>query len=217
MGGTSALRRFGAVGDIHAEDAFLAVALAHLGRQQVEQVFAVGDIADGRGDLDRCCRLLDRYDVVTVAGNHDRWLLAAQMRDLPGATATDSLGEAARSYLSALPRTRRVETIAGTLLLCHGLGENDMAKVGPDDEGYALEANDELQRILQTDVSIVVCGHTHRRMVRRFGALTVINAGTLHHGNRPGFLTADLETKIIQFYDVDDEGQVKEAETMSMK
>ena len=30
------------------------------------------------------------------------------------------------------------DTIKGLALLCHGIGPNDMAKVGPDDFGYAL-------------------------------------------------------------------------------
>ncbi len=27
-------------------------------------------------------------------------------------------------------------------LLCHGIGPNDIAKVGPDDFGYAIDTND---------------------------------------------------------------------------
>lgn len=73
------------IGDIHAEDQWLAKALAYLSNQRVEQILATGDIADGIGDLARCCQLLTAFNVVTVAGNHDRWLLKGELRHLPNA------------------------------------------------------------------------------------------------------------------------------------
>ena len=44
-----ALRRFGLLGDIHAEDELLAVALRYLVAQELDAVLAVGDIVDGPG------------------------------------------------------------------------------------------------------------------------------------------------------------------------
>lgn len=41
--------------------------------------------------------------------------------------------------------TRRLATMARDFLLCHGLGEHDMARMKPWDEGYALEYNFELE------------------------------------------------------------------------
>jgi hypothetical protein len=38
-----------------------------------------------------------------------------------------------------LPPTMTLEVPRGTLLLCHGIGENDMKQLGPDDGGYASE------------------------------------------------------------------------------
>jgi hypothetical protein len=42
-----------------------------------------------------------------------------------------------------------------------------MAKVAPDDLGYALESNDDLQNLLRAGVDRwILNGHSHRRMVR---------------------------------------------------
>jgi predicted phosphodiesterase len=210
------MRRFGVIGDIHCEDIFLAAALDELTREGVDGILAVGDIADGRGDLDRCCDLLAAHRVTAVAGNHDRWLVNDQVRDLPHANRFSALSEQTRSYLKGLPRTVRIETVAGPLLLCHGLGENDMAKVGPDDEGYALESNLELQALLRSDFSLVANGHSHRRMVRRFGALTIINAGTLLFKDQPGFVLVDLESRAVRCYDLDAAGQLREAQQLAL-
>lgn len=133
--------------------------------------------------------------------------MAHQARDLD----PKSLG-----YLAALPVTRHMKTIAGPLLLCHGLGEDDMARLRPYDEGYALECIDALAELRASDLTMVVCGHTHERMVRRFGALTFVNAGTLAPDISPCFVVVDLEARLVQFYDLDDDARIREAERIAL-
>jgi putative phosphoesterase len=172
--------RFGILGDIHAEDEMLAAALEFLSRESLDAILAVGDIVDGAGSADACCGLLVRHGVVVVRGNHDRWFLEGKLRDLPDSTPPSGVVASTRAFLTSLPPTRLVETARGTLLLCHGTGEDDMHAVRPDDFGCAIETNEALQELLSEGrISMLVCGHSHRRMVRRIGSLTIINAGTL--------------------------------------
>ena len=132
--------------------------------------------------------------------------MAHQARDLAPKTL---------AYLAALPVTRRLQTIAGPLLLCHGLGEDDMARLRPHDEGYALECIDALAALRASDLAMVVGGHTHERMVRTFGALTFVNAGTLAPDRSPCFVVVDLETHCAQFYDLDSDARIREAERIA--
>jgi predicted phosphodiesterase len=68
-----------------------------------------------------------------------------------------------------------------------------MAKVGPDDFGYALETNDELQSLIRNRYfRWVINGHSHRQMVRAFPGVSVINAGTLRADHEPCFLEVDF-------------------------
>ncbi len=206
----TALRRIAALGDIHAEDQTLERVLVHLADLSLDRILAVGDIVDGPGDSLRCCRLLAAAGVDVVRGNHDRWALKEQLRNLPGALA--ALDPEQRRYLEALPATRDYQTVAGPLLLCHGLGTDDMCRLTDDDFGYALETNDPLQELLASQqYSFVVNGHTHRRMVRRFAGLTVINAGTLYRENQPCFALVDFEADRAQFFDVTPSGLVPAA------
>ena len=78
-----------------------------------------------------------------------------------------------------------------------------MIAVGPEDSGYALEVNDPLQALVRAaDVEFIVCGHNHRRMVRRIGPLTIINAGTLSRYGDPGFGVVDLDDAIkVTFFE----------------
>ncbi len=195
---------------------------------QIDGALCVGDIAGGRGDVDRCVELLEQHSVPTVRGNHDRWcvggaqraddeigqVVAGQPRPLD-ATPIGDLAPSTRSFLAALPSTRRFETTAGPLLLCHGFGDNDMVFVddvlSSGDENARRQEGARLERLIPSDVEIVVCGHSHRRGVRRLGRLAVVNAGTLRSDHCPCFAVLDLAEKVVQFYDLDEGGKVLES------
>lgn len=192
--------RIGLIGDVHQEDLALAWALGLLQDEAVDLIVCVGDIADGFGDLDTCCELLESHGVVTVKGNHDRWFLAQQMRELPQASAAAAANPASREWLEQLPSTVSIETPGGMALVCHGMGDDDMVGVKPYDEGYALESNFPLQRLLASDeYRIVIAGHTHQPMLRRVGHLTLVNAGTLHREFEPCVGLLDTTTLTERF------------------
>lgn len=188
------LTKLGLVGDVHQEHQRLASLLAYFDHQGADRVLCVGDIADGTGDIGRCIRLLKDAAVQCVAGNHDRWLLRGTMRDLPDALPASQLDAEDRSFLAALPRTRTYPTGRGQLLLCHGMGDDDMGQLRPEDEGYALEVNFEAQELIARRHGFVVAGHTHMPMVRRIGETWFVNPGTLRgdHGATSAWLDLGL-------------------------
>ncbi len=195
------VRRVGLIGDLHCEHEALAFVLDELGRLGADAVLQVGDIADGPGDLNATIALLVEHQVLAVRGNHDRWLLAEQMRQLPHATPLASVLPAGRDFLSRLPATRELRSPRGQVLLCHGLGENDMAGVKPDHEGYDIDFNTDLQSLIaQRRYRFVLNGHTHRAMLRSFGALSIINAGTLLRETERCFTLLDFDQgELVRF------------------
>ncbi len=198
------LRRAGLIGDIHCQVARLQQALALFRSADVNTVLAVGDIADGPGDLTETCSILQQAGAIAVAGNHERWLLSNEMRDLPDANQLDQLPPSVRQYLGSLPKTRSFESPRGMVLLCHGLGEDDMACVRPDDDEKSLRENSALRQLLTSrSARFVVNGHSHRPMLRTIDGLTILNAGTLHPKHRPVCSIADFETGQMQLYDVE--------------
>ena len=199
--------RFGLIGDVHAEDQRLHVALAALGEARVDRILCVGDLVDGEGDVDRTCALLVEHRVITVRGNHDRWIRDDDMRTLPRAHRMTGLAPASIELLKSLPPTLSIDLPLGKLLLCHGVGSNDMRKLGPDENGYAISSNDDLLKVLfDATISIMVCGHTHVPMVRRFergsgkAPLVVVNAGTLAREDKPGFVILDTAARRVDFF-----------------
>jgi predicted phosphodiesterase len=195
------IRRVGLIGDLHAEDEALELVLGELKTLGAETLLQVGDIADGAGDLRRTVALLREHQVLAVRGNHDRWLPSNQLRDLPHAHVLADAAPSVLTYLMDLPVTREFRSPRGHVLLCHGLGTNDMAGVKPDSEGYDITSNTELQQlIMERRYRFVLNGHTHRAMLRTFGPLSIINAGTLLRENERCFTFVDFERgELVRF------------------
>lgn len=193
--------RVGLLGDVHAEDALLEEALRRFEQAGVARILCVGDVVDGPGDVDRVCDLLVENHVATVSGNHDRWVLTDTVRGLPDAVRRHELKPTTVEFLSALPLTVEFTSPIGRVLLCHGIGDNDMGGVTPDDFGYALESNLELQRLItEREFRLVLNGHTHRPMLRNFGHLTIVNAGTLFRAHEPGYVVVDFSSGDVDWY-----------------
>ena len=207
--------RWGVIGDVHCEDQRLEESIATLVEAGAETLIQVGDIVDGRGSLERCIELLKAHDVQTIAGNHERWFLAGEMRQLKEATLETD--EASRAFLQALPPTRRFQTPKGDLLVCHGVGESDMVNLRPDTRGYGLQSVMPALRplLLDDELRFMIGGHTHQRMVRSFEGLSVINAGTRHDHGPAGFIMVDVEASEVRCWDFDGD-RAKPAETLSL-
>lgn len=202
---TTAAARVGLIGDVHAECSRLEAALDHFDARGVDTVLCTGDVVDGKGCVERACRLLEERDVLCVAGNHERWILGNRVRHIPDAHALDGLDERSRTFLEGLPRTLDISTRAGPLLLCHGIGENDQRKIFPGTERVPVERSQELDAIIARGRHrILVNGHLHYRMIVDFESLTLINAGTLKRDNRSGFMELDLEADVVRFNGFDD-------------
>lgn len=209
------VRRVGVIGDVHTEIDTLERVVTHLRGLDLDALLCTGDIPDGpcHGDaVDRCCALLKAAGVVTICGNHDRWLEEGRARDEPNATLREEVGPSAWAFLQALPAMVELDTPTGRALLCHGLGPDDMAAVHPHDRGRGLEENERLQELLRDGrYAYVINGHTHRRMVRAVGSLTIVNAGTLLSEHGAGFVTIDFESQSVRLYDVPPDGAIVEA------
>lgn len=193
------VRRVGLIGDLHCENDALAFVIRKLVGLGAETLLQVGDIADGPGDLEATISLLEEHRVLAVRGNHDRWLLGNQLRDVPHATELSSVSPAAVAFLTRLPVTREFRSPRGNVLLCHGLGKNDLVCVKPDHEGYDITSNEDLQRLIwERRYRFVLNGHSHRAMLRTFGPLSIVNAGTLFREYEQSFTYVDFERGELQ-------------------
>ncbi|NCF45153.1 MAG: metallophosphoesterase [Proteobacteria bacterium] len=187
------MQRIGIIGDLHAEHERLEIALDYLHGVGVDAIICTGDIADGRGDLDRCCELLRQAQVLSVAGNHDRWFLQDKVRHVDGAHLRHEATAETVAYIQRLPKTRTLSTIGGALILCHGMLDDDLAKIWPGSENASSRCSTALDELLAEPdpPRFIINGHMHFRTVIDFPRTQVINAGTLK-GQFAGFSLLDV-------------------------
>jgi len=191
----------GLIGDVHAEDVRLEATLRHLAESDVSTILCTGDLADGRGNLDRVVELLIEYEVKVVAGNHDRWLLADKYRHVPQAHSRDNLKSHTLDYFRSLPKSRSISFQGHDLLLCHGVGDQDLAKVWPGTLRMAAERSETLDSLIDSHAyQWIINGHVHFQTVIPFRTLTLINAGTLAGERWPGFLTLDPISSEVEVF-----------------
>ena len=190
------VHRLGVIGDVHAEDERLETTLELLDAEDVDAIVCTGDVVDGTGSPDRAAGLLQRAGAMSVRGNHDRWLLEDRARHVTDAHRADELENSTLSFLRALPRERRIETIDGPLLLCHGVGSADLRKVWPGSTRMPPERSRELDALLsEGEYRYLLNGHMHFRVVVHFSTLTMVNAGTLRGDHSPGFMVLDFDKR----------------------
>lgn len=189
------ISRLGLIGDVHGEHLALRSALAFLSHQSLDAIACVGDLVDGTGDVDDVCDQLQRASVDTVRGNHDRWLLAGEHRDWPN--ATPHVAATTRAFLETLPSTIEYASDCGTMMIAHGIGDDDTAECRFD---TALEHTPALDELLtRPDLRLHIGGHTHRPMVRHLprdhvvDALAIINVGTLRHTRPRRVVVVDVD------------------------
>jgi predicted phosphodiesterase len=214
---TGGLRRVGVLGDIHCEEGRLETALRFFETGRLDLICSVGDIIDGPGDPNRTIDLLIERDVACVRGNHERWLLNDEMRNLPDANAWFDFDTSSREFVKKLPLCRKLETVAGSALLCHGLSEYDMGGVWPGTDTVTPHSNYALWKLVNShEYDFIINGHTHRRLARKFDGLTLINAGTLFREHNPCCLIIDFEARVAEYFDLPGEDKIVEAERIEL-
>lgn len=191
------------VGDVHAEDVRLKTALS-LGRDAgVDARICVGDVADGEGDLAMTMALLDGGRVLTVRGNHDRWFVADEHRDVPHASSRKKHA-AAIDAMALWPTAIELATAMGPVLLCHGIGDDDMGKVKAHTTDAELAASAAWQGLRASSYRTMLGGHTHEPFARVVDGVLVLNAGTLKRDESPAVCILDFQAKTLDVHDLAD-------------
>lgn len=199
------IRRLAVIGDLHGEHQRLERLLDWFAGQAVDALVCTGDVADGRGCLNRSCDLLQEGGVNTVAGNHDRWLLNDRVRHLENAHDVRELTDDNLEYLQALPRWLSLDTMAGPLMLCHGVAEKDLERVWPGRKPEEIRRSKALDNLIEADeFRFLINGHMHFRMLVDFENLTLMNAGTLM-GPYAGASVLDFEEDSLTVFAVNDD------------
>lgn len=187
------IRYIGVIGDVHAHHEALESAGSALKAAGAEAVVCVGDIYGPGDGTAACCKTLKQMEISAVRGNHDRWIVAAAECD-PSLLA--SIGSAAVSFLSSLPVTLRLDSVDGSILLCHGVGPNDLAHL-PQSFPDSFARRAVRVGLIPPGCSVVIHGHSHVQRERRCGDIHFITVGPLSSRPTGGCLIFDALTDSV--------------------
>lgn len=175
--------RIAVISDIHGNIRALEAVLAQIRSMgDVEQVINAGDILSGPLEPVATAELLMSLGLPTIAGNHERQLLACAQR--PGGPSDQFAFEATsqrhRTWLAGLPKTL---ALSAEVFVCHATPDNDLDYLLEDvSTGRArFDAEPAIAgRLGAVRYPLVLCGHTHLPRCYRMGSgQTVVNAGSV--------------------------------------
>jgi predicted phosphodiesterase len=189
----SPIRHLGVIGDVHARAESLETAANALSARGVDAIACVGDIYGPATGTAQCCRLLKERRILTVRGNHDRWFLEAARQDSSLNASVDL--EAVR-FLSDLPVTLEIDTVAGPALLCHGIGTNDLAHL-PQTFPSAFVRRSVRLGLISPRHKLVIHGHSHDFRQRTCEGILFVAIGTLQSHSQGGCVVIDAGTGIV--------------------
>ena len=207
--------KFAIISDIHGNLPALKAVLAHIQKQDVDDIFCLGDLVNFACWDNEVVDLIRERGILTVQGNHDEGIglgrtffnfsARSEAQKSFGlqsiAYVNKTITERNRRYLRFLPTSVRVEFKLEleqlAVLFVHSSPENDGEYVRPDaTEEHLLELCD----VGRADV--LVMGHTHQPMHRLLFTEVdnrkiyrhAINPGSVgKHGTTANYLTLEID------------------------
>jgi len=174
--------RIGLIADIHGNLLALDAVLAELEREDVDQIVCLGDVAVGPQPAETLARVKE-LGCPVVMGNWD----AAFIRGMP--KPRDEVGELLveignwwagflssedREFMESFQPTVDLMLGSTPALAFHGSPKSY------DDWIFSTTPDEEMRPMLiDTEVPVLLGGHTHVQMIRRYGASVIVNPGSV--------------------------------------
>ncbi len=178
--------RIGLISDIHGNLLALEVVLQELAQEQVDQIICLGDVGALGPQPHQVIERLRYLHCPVILGNTDAWLLTPPvatstssegMRTMYEITqwCTEQLEASDRAYLQTFPSTLECALDEERTLLCfHGSPrsfDDVIAATTPDTEVK--------QMLVGSSATMMVGGHTHIQMIRRYEDSFIVNVGSV--------------------------------------
>lgn len=177
--------RIALLADIHGNLFALDAVLADIHQRNVEQILCLGDVASGGPQPCEAIQRLREIGCPIVMGNTDAWLLEPRMRERESEFArrnqeiefwsSQQLSEEDKAFLRTFQPTI-TQQINGTktLLAYHGSPRSFREAILPTTPDAELDAI-----FGGLSGEILVGGHTHLQMFRRYREKLVLNPGSI--------------------------------------
>ncbi|MCE9582450.1 MAG: metallophosphatase family protein [Planctomycetes bacterium] len=153
--------RYGIISDIHANWQAMQAALARLDKEGVDEIVCLGDVVGYGGDPLRCVEEILSRNIVTIRGNHERYVVGEIDESLKPDTAKSiewTRGQLKNAHYVAVEGWQNKLRHPGGFLMCHGSPRHK------DEYVLSIDAVVGSLRVLQAeypDTKVALHGHTH--------------------------------------------------------
>jgi putative phosphoesterase len=170
------------IADIHGNIAALDAVLADIATRDVDQIVNLGDIVSGPLFPSEVADRLMPLDIVTIRGNHERYVLTLPDEKL-GATDTFTRARLRPDQIAWLQSLPQTHWLTDDILLVHGTENSDVEYFleTVDEAGLRQATPEEIAtRAGKTQARLILCAHTHlQRMARVEGGSLIVNPGSV--------------------------------------
>ena len=175
--------RIGLIADIHGNAEALRTVLGQLSTEHLDRIVCLGDVAVLGPQPSDVLRLLEEANCAVVRGNTDAWLLDEPSDAIPPSPGPSQeildwtmsvLTPSEIAQVGEYPMTLEIDLGSGQRLRCsHGSPRSFEDVIGP------ATPDAEVLALIGVDAAVTAGGHTHVQMVRRVGATTFVNPGSV--------------------------------------
>jgi predicted phosphodiesterase len=174
--------RFAVIADIHGNARALEAVLADIDALEISDILNLGDHLSGPLEAARTADLILARDMVSISGNHDRYLRGdpAALHEWE-ADCWHELKPAHHAWLAGLPFSR---VWKDEVFLCHATPQVDtvywLETVSPEGIVHARPLAEVEAFAEGVPQSLILCGHTHlARAVRLSDGRLIVNPGSV--------------------------------------
>lgn len=191
------------IADIHSNlEAFNAV-LSDIKSKGIKKIFCVGDIVGYATDCNEVTELIKKEKIKSSAGNHDYGIILKKLPEFNQYAqkalvwTSKQLKKENKDFLLKLPKILDVKIGSTRITLIHGSPNNPLyTYVFPNTLNETFK-----KFLIQTKSDILVLGHTHIPMIKRFGRKLVLNPGSVGQPRdsipKASYCTLDLENLAV--------------------
>jgi len=210
------------IGDIHANLPALEAVLSHAKKQEVDEIWNVGDFVGYGAFPEEVVKRMRKEKILSIIGNYDDKVLQVKKKQEEWGKgkhplkwfafkwAYDQLSKESRDYLRGLPVERRIEVKGKKFLLVHGSPASIKEHITTDTPDRRLR---DLHKTARADV--IICGHSHRPFAREVEGAFFINPGSVGRSDdgdaRASYAVLDIRQNSFQFQHFRIEYDIKKA------
>tara|TARA_B110000211_G_scaffold227930_1_gene283424 strand:+ start:181 stop:876 length:696 start_codon:yes stop_codon:yes gene_type:complete len=172
------------LGDIHGNHLALKAVLNSASNEGVDKLLITGDLVGYYPFVREVLELLQDWNHIAVAGNHEVMFKRAisdvtfleMITKKYGSSikiALETLSQEQINFLATMPIIMEFEISNRAIILCHG---------SPVDVDEYIYPDSDLSKLTWLDShssQIILCGHTHYPMLREMNSTTILNPGSV--------------------------------------